>query len=95
MEATQAAGWGGTCWHLLFSCHPCAAELWKWLLQDAWTDRGVCNSACFRSEEKRPPRREEDTTHSLMLLSYRGGQAGLSCCTCSLLVMLFRLCWCF
>lgn len=43
------------------SSHPCATELWKWLLQDAWADRGVYSSACFCSGEKRPPRGEEDT----------------------------------
>lgn len=55
-EATQAAGLGWIWWHLLFFSHPCATELWNWLLQNAWADRGVCSSVCFCSGKKRPPR---------------------------------------
>lgn len=71
-EAAQTAGWGRTRWRSLFSPYPRATELRNRLLRDAGTDRGECGSVCFCLGEKSPPRRAEDTTHCLMLPSYRG-----------------------
>ena len=56
-EAAQAAGWGRTWRHLLFSPHPCATELRNRLLQDTRTEVSVGQRASVSGRRVHPGER--------------------------------------